>query len=128
MNTNLARILALTVMLGIGASAIADETVRVVWICTVNEGKTLDDVRTANSAWVEFMHENVDDAISSTILTPVVGNFEGGRFVFADDFPTMEKWNEALKASDTEAGQAIDAAINDAATCANNSLYSAEKS
>jgi hypothetical protein len=65
--------------------------------------------------WVKFMHANVDDGITSTILTPIVGNFEGGRFVFADDFPTMEVWNEARKASDTDEGQAIDAAINDAA-------------
>jgi hypothetical protein len=128
MKTNLTRILALLVMFGIGGSAIADETVRVVWICTVNEGKTLDDVRAANSAWREFMHKNVDDEISSTILTPVIGNFEGGRFVFADDFPTFEVWNEARKASQTDEGEAIDAAINDAATCANSSLYSAEKS
>ncbi len=40
------------------------------------------------------MHANVDDAISSVILTPVVGN--------------------------------IEAAINEAATCENNSLYTAE--
>ncbi len=128
MKIYMARIMALSVMLGIGGSAIADETVRVVWICTVNEGKTMDEVRTANTAWVEFMHENVDEAISSTILTPVVGNFEGGRFVFADDFPTFEVWNEAREASESDEGQAIDAAINDAATCANNSLYSAEES
>ncbi len=124
----MARILALLVMLGIGGSAIADETARAVWICTVNEGKTLDDVRAANSAWVEFMHENIDDAISSTILTPVIGNFEGGRFVFADDFPSFEVWTAARKASQTDQGQAIDAAINDAATCSNSSLYSAEES
>ncbi len=128
MKTYLARILALFVMLGIAASAMADETVRVVWICNVNDGKSMDEVRTANSAWVKFMHANVDEAISSTILTPVVGNFEAGRFVFADDFPTMVTWTEALEASDTAAGQAIDAAINEAATCANNSLYTAEKS
>ena len=128
MKTYLTRFLALFVIFGLGGSAIADETVRVVWICTVNDGKTLDNVRTANSAWVEFMHENVDDAISSTILTPIVGNLEGGRFVFADDFPTIEVWNEAREASETDEGQAIDAAINEAATCLNNSLYSAEES
>jgi hypothetical protein len=127
MKTVLARTLALFVMLGITGSAIA-ETARVVWICTVNEGKTLDDVRKANAAWVKFMHDNVDEAISSTILTPVIGNFEGGRFVFADDFPSFDVWNEARMASQTDEGQAIDAAINEAGTCTNSSLYSAEES
>ncbi len=128
MKTFLARFLALLFVFGIAGSAIAEETARVVWICTVNDGKTLDDVRAANSAWVVFMHENVDDAITSTILTPVIGNFEGGRFVFADDFPSFDVWNEARKASDSDEGQAIDAAINEAATCTNSSMYSAEKS
>jgi hypothetical protein len=128
MKIYLAKILALFVVSGIAGSAIAEETARVVWICTVNEGKTLDDVRKANSAWVKFMHENVDKAISSTILTPVIGNFEGGRFVFADDFPTFEVWNEARNASQTKEGQAIDAAITDASTCDNSSLYAAEES
>ena len=74
------------------------------------------------------MHENVDEAISSMILTPVIGNFEDGRFVFADDYPSIAVWNEALQASETDAGEPIMNAINDAATCTNSSLYSAEKS
>lgn len=128
MKTYLARVLALFVLLGITGAATAEETARVVWICTVNEGKTLDDVRSANSAWVRFMHDKVDKKISSSILTPVIGDFEGGRFVFADDFPSFEAWNAARKASESDEGQAIDAAINAAATCTTSSLYSAEKS
>ena len=127
MKPTIFRLLALIAMLGIYGTAAAD-TVRVVWICTVNEGKTLDDVRAANSAWVRFMHAKVDDGISSTILTPIVGDFSAGRFVFADDFPTMEVWNEARAATETDEGQAIDAAINAASTCASNSMYSAEMS
>ena len=74
------------------------------------------------------MHANVDDAISSVILTPVIGNLEAGRFIFADDFPSYDVWNQAREASETDDGEAIDAAINEAATCENNSLYSAETS
>ncbi len=128
MKAQLIKILSVFLVLGIWGTAVADSTVRLVWICSVNDGKTMDDVRTSNSAWVKFMRAEVDKAISSTILTPVVGNTEAGRFIFADDFPSHEVWNESRKASETDEGQAIDAAINAAATCDSNSLHSAEES
>ena len=127
MKPTIFRLLALIAMLGIYGTAAAD-TVRVVWICTVNEGKTLDDVRAANSAWVRFMHAKVNEAISSTILTPIIGDFDGGRFIYADDFPTVEVWDAARKASETAEGQAIDAALDAAGTCTSNSMHSAEMS
>lgn len=128
MKSSIAKALTSCALLALCATATADPTVRVVWVCNVNEGKTLDDVRTANSAWVRFMHANVDEAITSTILTPIVGNYENGRFIFADDFPTMTVWNESREASQTTEGQAIDAAINEAATCISNTMHSAELS
>ena len=128
MKAQLIKVLSVFLVLCVWGTAVADSTVRVVWICSVNDGKTMDDVRASNSAWVKFMHAEVDKAISSTILTPVVGNVEAGRFIFADDFPSFDAWNEAREASETDEGQAIDAAINAAATCGNNSLHSAEVS
>jgi len=128
MKTQLIKIISVLLVLGIWGMAVADSTVRLVWICSVNDGKTMDDVRASNSAWVKFMRAEVDKAISSVILTPVVGNVEAGRFIFADDFPSYEVWNESRKASATDEGQAIDAAINEAATCDSNSLHSAEES
>lgn len=128
MKAQLLKVLSVFLVLCICGTAVADSTVRMVWICSVNDGKTLDDVRTANSAWVRFMHANADDGISSTILTPVVGNLEAGRFIFADDYPNFDVWNESRAAGETDEGQAVDAAILEAATCESNSLYTAEKS
>lgn len=128
MKTYLSGILAIIAVLGAWAPAVADETARVVWICTVNEGKTPDDIRAANSAWVKFMQEKIDKRITSSILMPVIGDFEGGRFVFADDFPTFDIWNKAREASLTREGMAIDAALNDVALCTSSSMYTAEKS
>ncbi len=128
MKAQLTKILSVFLVLCIWGTAVADSSVRVVWICSVQDGKTMDDVRTANSAWVRFMHANVDDAISSVILTPVIGNLEAGRFIFADDFPSFDVWNKAREASETDEGQAIDAAITEAGICENNSLYTAETS
>ncbi len=128
MKAQLVKILSVFLVLCIWGTAVADSTVRVVWTCSVQDGKTMDDVRASNSAWVRFMHANVDDAISSAILTPVIGNVEAGRFIFADDFPSYDVWNQAREAIETDEGQAIDAAINEATTCDNSSLYSAEES
>ena len=128
MKAQLIKILSVLLVLGIWGTAVADSTVRLVWMCSVNDGKTMDDVRTSNSAWVKFMRAEVDKAISSTILTPVVGNTEAGRFIFSDDFPSYEVWNESRKASETDEGEAIDAAINAVSTCDSNSLHSAEES
>ncbi len=122
MKAQLTKILSVFLVLFIWGTAVADSSVRVVWICSVNDGQTMDDVRASNSAWVRFMHANVDDAISSVILTPVIGNVEAGRFIFADDFPSYEAWNQAREATETDEGQAIDAAINEAMTCDNSSL------
>ena len=128
MKAQITKILSVFLVLFIWGTAVADSTVRLVWICSLNDGQTMDDVRAANSAWVRFMHANVDDAISSVILTPVVGNLEAGRFIYADDFPSFDVWNQSREASETDEGQAIDAALTEAGTCDNNSLYSAELS
>jgi hypothetical protein len=130
MKSILARTLALSMLLGIYGVAAADTTVRVVFICTVNEGKSMDDVRAANSAWSEFVNAKVAGGnISSTILTPMVGNLEAGRFIYADDFPSIESWSASRNAtSDNDEGKAIEAALEAAGTCASNSLYTAEVS
>lgn len=99
-------------------------------MCTVNDGKTLDDVRAANSAWVKFVNANVKGGnISSSILTSLVGDLAAERFIYANDYPSLESRSAARSAtSNSDAGKAIDAALEAAGTCANNSLYTAEKS
>ena len=128
MKTMYVKILALLAVLGCCGSALADSWVRVVYVCNLNDGKTMEDVRAANTAWVKYMQANVDDSISSTILTPMVGNLEAGRFIYADDFPSVEAWNAMLQASETDEGQAIDAALNAAAPCSQSSMHLAEES
>lgn len=126
----LARTLALSMLLGIYSVAAADTTVRVVFICTVNEGKSIDDVRAANTAWSKFVNARVAGGnISSTILTPMVGNLEEGRFIYADDYPSIESWSATRDATtDNDEGKAIAAALDAAGTCESNSLYTAEVS
>lgn len=115
-------------LLGIWASASAD--FREVWTCTIKEGKTMDDVRAANSRWVKFINANVDGGgITSHIITSVVGDPTPGSFGYVDAFPTLESWSIAKSATEgNEEGEAIDEALGEAAECSANRLYEAEAS
>ncbi len=122
--------IVLLALLGIWATAGADSHYREVFTCKVKEGKTLDDVRAANSKWVKFMNVNVDGGgISSHIITNVVGNATPGDFGYVDAFPTLESWAAAKSATEgDEEGEAIDAELGEVADCSENRLYEAEAS
>jgi len=128
MKSQFVKLLTLVCMLGIWGTASAE--FRAVWICTIGDGKTMDDVRTANSKWVKFVNDNVDGGgISSHILTPVFGDVTAGRFIYSDAFPTMASWSAARASmQDSEEGEAIDAELNEVAECSEHHLYEAEKS
>jgi len=128
MKSHLVKLITLMCMLGISATASAE--IREVWTCTIKEGKTMDDVRAANSRWVKFINANVDGGgIASHIITSVVGNAAVGSFGYVDSFPTLESWSAAKSATDgNEEGEAIDEALGEAADCSENRLYEAEES
>lgn len=93
-----------------------------VWDCKVNDGKTMEDVKAANSQWVEHVNAHVEGGdIHSFILTPVVG--KRGGFLYADSFPSIEAWHGSREAMKSEPGQAIDKALEEAADCSSNSLH-----
>jgi hypothetical protein len=59
-----------------------------IWNCTLNDGKTMDNVATANGKWVKFMNANVDGGdIHSYGQTALVGDQE--LFLYIDVFPDM---------------------------------------
>ena len=116
--------------IGIWSISNGDSGYRAVNSCMLNDGKTMDDVRVANSKRVEFVNENVDDGnITSHIITSVVGDMTPGKFQFVDFFPSLESWAAYLTAIESiPEGIAIDAEIREAADCAESQLYKAEES
>ena len=121
---------AIVAMIGVWATAAADTSYREVWTCKIAEGKTMDDVRAANSRWVKFMNANVDGGeIASHIVTTVVGDVTDGSFVYVDSFPTLESWTATKSATEGNVeGEAIDEALNEVADCSENRLLEAEES
>ena len=91
--------------------------------------KTMDDLRTANSSWVKFINANVKGGdITSSIVTPIVGDTSPGNFLYVDSFPNLATWSLIRAAESSEAGEKIIAALDDVASCSQNRLYSAKES
>ena len=129
MQPTLLKIIALSAILGACVTANADDY-RMVHACKINEGKTLDDVRAANSKWVVFMNASVEGGgITSHITTIVVGDSTPRKFGYVDSFPSLESWTATIAmAESTAEGMAIDEELQESATCTENQLQKAEES
>ena len=129
MQSNLLKTMAFSAILGAFATVNADDY-RMVHTCKINEGKTMDDVRVANSKWVVFMNKNVTGGgITSHITTIVVGDSTPRKFGYVDSLPSLESWTATIAmAESTAEGMAIDEELQESATCTENQLHKAEES
>lgn len=102
---------------------------REIFSCTLNDGKTMDEVKANNARWVVFMNENVaGGGIGSSVLTSIVGNASVGHFIFLDFFPSLESWAAAKQAVEGNAeGEAIMAELLGISDCSENRVYRAEE-
>jgi len=115
-----------SVLLGFAFSANAEDRIAEVWNCKAEEGKTIADVQAANGKWVKYMNANVAGGdINSYVLTPVVG--KRGVFTYVDSYPNLASWT-AGQALESDELTAIEAELNEVATCSENSLHNSEKS
>lgn len=118
----LSRTLLVGVTLSICLAANAGTRVMEVWQCELNDGKTLEDVHAANGAWVKFVNATVAGSdIHSYVSTSIVGNTT--QFLYLDSFPNMKAWIDTKAGEETDEGQVIQAALNEAASCSSNSLH-----
>ena len=93
-----------------------------VFDCKLKEGKTMEEVNSANAKWLEFVNKNVKGGnISSRAVTPLVGDF--GSFFFVDSFPDLTSWAAMKAAVGTEEGMKVEAGILDIVECSSNRLY-----
>ncbi len=126
MKSLLSTVLLTGILFGVCTTVIADtsDTATVeIWNCTLNDGKTMDDVATANGKWVKFMNANVEGGdIHSYGQTAMVG--DQATFLYIDVFPDMKAWIAGKAAIDSEEGKALEAELNKVASCTSNSLYS----
>ena len=112
-----------TLLLGAAASAFGETDIRVILTCTLNDGKTMDDVAEANGAWVKYQNRvNEGATIRSWGAESIVGD---AGFVYIDSYPSLEVWSAARDAMEAEEDVAIGEALDEAAECSSSSLYEA---
>jgi hypothetical protein len=63
--------------------------------------------------------------INSYVLTPLVG--KRGGFTYVDSYPSLESWT-AGQALESEELTAIEAELNEVATCSSNALHNSAQS
>lgn len=106
--------------LGLSSIAAAD-TFSEVWTCTLEDEKTVEDVQAANSKWLAYVHENISEDITSSVIVAVVGHIEG--FLFVDTYPDLATWSNTKTRLDSDEADEIDNLFEGISTCSENSLY-----
>ena len=120
-------LLASVVLATCFAVANAGTRVEEVWQCKFQDGKTVKDVHAQNGKWVKFVNANVEGGdIHSFVATSIVG--DATQVVYVDSFPNMKSWIATKALMETDEGVAIEAALNEVATCSSNRLYSTTES
>jgi hypothetical protein len=111
----------------LSTAASADTRTIEVWNCKLLDGKTIEQVQSADAAWLAFVNGKVQGAgVRAYTMTSVVGDSAG--FLAVDSFPSMAAWVEAKAALKTPEGQAVDAAWSSVAECTSNTLHESTES
>ena len=97
------------------------------WTCVLNEGKTLDDVRTVG-AMVADVAKKAKDPIAQWLFTPFTGDMQAGRFVLMTGWPGFPSMGSSFGNFFTDgAGNEVMIAWGETATCSSRNLYTVEQ-
>lgn len=123
MKLSISRALVAISVLFLAGTASAD-TYREVWSCELEDEKKIEDVQAANSKWLAWVRKNVNEDISSAVLTAVVGSQEG--FLFVDSYPSLAVWAATKDRLDTDEGEELGEVFEGLFECDENRLWKSE--
>jgi len=111
-----------------GSLSLANAAVVEVWQCQLKDGKTVDDLNAASSAWRKAMNsmEGGAEVEAYHNFSVVAYNGEGG-FNFISITPDLALWGKLAAAYPGSAVQEADVAWSEVASCKGNSLWASEK-
>lgn len=121
----ISRSVVLLAAFGLSGVAFADHYSE-VWTCTLEDEKTVEDVQAVNTKWLAYVHANISEEVTSSVLTAVVGNLED--FIFVDTYPDLETWAATKSRLDSNEADEIDELFSDTSECSKNRLYKSESS
>ena len=123
MNKNKAKALVAISALLLTAPALADPVLH-IWSCTLNEGKTGDDLMEVNQKWLAAAKEIDDsDSIELTIEFPFAANVGDGAFNFVLAIENAAAWGAWQSNYAGSSAQEVDQEWSEVATCQNSSLW-----
>ena len=126
-HVNLLRTICASSLLLCAFLAHADARIEVVWSCTLNEGKTLEDLHAVNGNWVTWTRDNGMDGISAHVANRIIGG-DLTAVLLIDSYPDWQTYAEEVAKYDSPAGEALDAAYAEVATCTSNAVWQVEES
>ncbi len=119
------RLVATVTLLVASFSASADTRVNQVWSCTLNEGKTLEDLNAVHGKWIAWANkQSYGGDIRGYVGSPIVSAHLNVVLII-DSYPDL-----ATHAADTVTyfssaeGQALNDEYEAVSTCTSNAVYS----
>jgi hypothetical protein len=110
-------------------TAYADTRVEQVWTCTLNDGKTLDDLNAVHSKWLAWANKqkyggDIHGYVAASMVSAGIDTV-----LIIDSYPDLKTltadWDAYNNSSD---GRTLEADYEAAATCTSNSLFMVMKS
>jgi len=78
-------------------------------------------VQTANTVWLAYVHKNISEDITSSVVTSVVG--DSTTFAFVDTFPDLATWAGAKTRLDSDEADELEDLFDGIFECSENSLH-----
>lgn len=110
---------ALTIIFA--SNSIFADNIVAAYTCKLKDGKKKEEVQAINTKWLTWVRKNVNEGITSSVGTAVVGNQDV--FMFMDTYPDLTVWAAAQTALDSEAASELEDMFATVSDCSENSLW-----
>ena len=120
--------LGLVALLVANLSFAAEPRVDMVWTCTLNEGRTFEELNDVLGKWIAWANKQ---SYGGDIQGAVAQSMVASEFVVViiDSYPDITTLAADWEAyTGSEEGQALDAEYDEVSTCTSNALYSVTNS
>ena len=106
-----------------GLSAVAEDRIEQVWSCTLNEGKTLEELNAAQTAWVTWANkQSYGGDIRGYVSQTIIGSDVSAVYLI-DSYPDMATFAADAEAYATEEGQELEEGYNVVSNCTSSALF-----
>ncbi len=119
------RFIAASMLLVAGYAANADTRVVQVWTCTLNDGKSLEDLNAVHGNWLAWANsQSYGGDIRGLVAAPIVSD-DLSVVLLIDSYPDFETFAaDSVAYFNSDEGQALEAAYSAVGPCTSNIVYS----